>query len=1589
MSSVAKAVKELSQSGPKGRPGASAQQASPLQENQFDKLRHHLAEAITSAQGQDSTGTLKSQEVRERLAEIIEAAQEGMSPEGRKNVRAYLDTALSDEVVSALLGEESAPAAMRVILADKSPESFVMLGKAVATIISSELYWDSGASRHITDFFKNLRNVEELDQPIPVQGVGGKTFITHRGIDPRFVGIFHYIQALEGATQVCILSVASHCQPNNNGVESFFIFMREYAISCNLTPAMRPLLDALLKEAQLDENFAQAGVKGGVYVQRLWEHDPAPLKLVQQRMDSAYLYHPSVGGGGAASTRSSSLPARESLLMMMVKSGEEDVESLDQLSVQQPPELEDMPVNQLGVINPLSVVFHSNGGSFIRTFPNQLALDRTVGLFADSDEGSRLRDRFYLAAAMDGSLNVGIDAQNGVVPAQLAQQVSKFGSQPAKESLFMLTTTPQGKRDSRESRGIGGGSLGGGPHSTPEQPRSTRPRNEAQLDRNDQGAYSGGSGGHQTSSSLSREGDRELTSLSSAGSMSRVYNYLGMWQSMVDKGRTDTREQQTASEESLAKALEALTSVERDELNRIRQHRLAQGRYVQAVQAQDSAGIPMAQAVYVHHNAQPTRVEARLISQQVSHCTPTRSHVGPRGPEMTRIPSDGQRDVRIGRAPGVQILQGSDHVPRIIRMGNFGPSNTFELRREAAEARNVANAAAKKSVCWNNTNGDVSKLFNKDGDPTDQEYKALFVLEEAQCPHISVPKWYEAVRANQVEPGQPSMEDEYLMSPLAHKFPMKRIPSLIDFVQHRMLQSLASPTDGLNTELESLERAAQSLLRILHNTEARMARMKVVNKWTGVSNVAQEHKELEGKLVTSCHTLTSASLAFEIVEAHLEMLCQIDAPMFMQELCDNELAIGRILRYNIASAGINLLRELMFMKRCTIVLTEAFAVQQKIRQGDHMGQFLTIVGEMGEDSEDVCHSDPLNAVAHLVKLIKDARKWVIGECAFGIVSDCHGAFAQAQPTPPGNVVDSVLVHRSLINVLTAQDEQGSVEMGVSASMELSTLVFEIMHMAVPFTEGVRGELSDIVRKLFIIGSPVEKNDIQFVEVIPCQERPIIIMREAVKLLRDPVFREFAEVVVEKRRVNQVDDRHKITTAGSNARYESQVDEQVMEWDQEGNLEDQCELELQMRRVYHESAITELMEKKPSHRRIKVVNLRGVFGHWSGPLTTPQIINRYIAKHTHQAGHDPFYCEARMMERIFFFYMQRYSFLQLRTEALKLLPHLRVTDNNTPLYSVIATSMHLTTGDATHQEVVEHIVSVQRQTTYMSLFMATSSPAELFRHHTGQNNAADNWDRSTESAAITTNTSIVDSLLVGGGGNQSATRSSTCATAAASVVHHSDSEEDGSKDIGSESDESEGTATVLMVRDISGEHQISSTLSREGGREQTSLSSVSSMFVGGDATAGQSGAKVQESSMRHDRGDHVESVEEQLEGSYDTQRECTLVAEVARMREQKDQWICELYEEGVEMARNEDARLQKECERYVTPAQEAAVYGYIAYHDSKTEENQRKWAGHVQVGDYYWARPVMSFREWKHQYGHECEAKCECCGAKKKQQELSL
>ena len=117
MNSVIGAVKELVKPGPKAKPGASTQQPSPEQNARFDRMRHHLAEAITSAQGQGSTGAGQSQKVRERLADIIEAAQDGMSPEGRQSVRAYLDTALSDEVVSALLGEDSAPASMRVILA--------------------------------------------------------------------------------------------------------------------------------------------------------------------------------------------------------------------------------------------------------------------------------------------------------------------------------------------------------------------------------------------------------------------------------------------------------------------------------------------------------------------------------------------------------------------------------------------------------------------------------------------------------------------------------------------------------------------------------------------------------------------------------------------------------------------------------------------------------------------------------------------------------------------------------------------------------------------------------------------------------------------------------------------------------------------------------------------------------------------------------------------------------------------------------------------------------------------------------------------------------------------------------------------------------------------------------------------------------------------------------------------------------------------------------------------------------------------------------------------------------------------------------
>jgi len=153
-------------------------------------------------------GSNECNELRSHLHAIFESVQDGQS---NAVVKAFMDRTFTNEVISALLHEESAPAHLKLILADRQPESYALFAKEIALKLNSELYWDTCASKSIIDFFERLQNVIRLTKPLEVKGVGGTTYITHYGTDPRFVGVFHYIQALEGASQVCLLAVNAHC----------------------------------------------------------------------------------------------------------------------------------------------------------------------------------------------------------------------------------------------------------------------------------------------------------------------------------------------------------------------------------------------------------------------------------------------------------------------------------------------------------------------------------------------------------------------------------------------------------------------------------------------------------------------------------------------------------------------------------------------------------------------------------------------------------------------------------------------------------------------------------------------------------------------------------------------------------------------------------------------------------------------------------------------------------------------------------------------------------------------------------------------------------------------------------------------------------------------------------------------------------------------------------------------------------------------------------------------------------------------------------------------------------------------------------
>jgi len=358
-------------------------------------------------------------------------------------------------------------------------------------------------------------------------------------------------------------------------------------------------------------------------------------------------------------------------------------------------------------------------------------------------------------------------------------------------------------------------------------------------------------------------------------------------------------------------------------------------------------------------------------------------------------------------------------------MGNFGPSNTFETRRLIAEERNAANEKARTSVCWNNTvSSDMRLKFCRDGEPTIQEYWHLFAMEEAQCPEESVPKWYQIARDYGSEQGQSSLEERYRQTPLASMFPVKRTPTLVESLQRLLLPSLTSPTDGLDTDVERDEQAANNLLRILNANEVRTAMMVIESKWKGKSGDPQEYKELAGVITANIHTITSTCLAFELVQNYMKSLARIEVPEFMKDVCENEMHIARIVRYQVACAGINTLRDLKFMKRCTDCLVKAYAQQRVIRQVVEGDQFFTLVDGMGEDEEPLL-PEHRKALSHLVKLITDARKWIICEGAFGMVSECVGALAELHPIPRGNHVDPVYIHRAMVNVLLAQEEDDS------------------------------------------------------------------------------------------------------------------------------------------------------------------------------------------------------------------------------------------------------------------------------------------------------------------------------------------------------------------------------------------------------------------------------------------------------------------------------------------------------------------------------------------------------------------------------------
>ena len=180
----------------------------------LSKTHPKLAKEADGWDPSSVTAGISPSQLRADLLKLFMVHTDTDTPEKISELEANLEKNFSDEKIKEIKENPKTSHSVKILLTQGVPLELLSAESAQGRHLCDTIFWDTGASLHITDFLSSLMDVVTLLQPVQVHGVGSDVSVTHKGFDPRWTGRFHFLSRGAG---ICVLSVGEACRPDHNG----------------------------------------------------------------------------------------------------------------------------------------------------------------------------------------------------------------------------------------------------------------------------------------------------------------------------------------------------------------------------------------------------------------------------------------------------------------------------------------------------------------------------------------------------------------------------------------------------------------------------------------------------------------------------------------------------------------------------------------------------------------------------------------------------------------------------------------------------------------------------------------------------------------------------------------------------------------------------------------------------------------------------------------------------------------------------------------------------------------------------------------------------------------------------------------------------------------------------------------------------------------------------------------------------------------------------------------------------------------------------------------------------------------------------